>query len=52
MLMKPILPDPIIEDDQKIIDIIRILKSDSSVREVIYEILDQDKANSRVANTV
>lgn len=40
------------EDDQKIVDIVRILKTDPKAREVIYEILDQDKANSRVANTV
>jgi transcriptional regulator with XRE-family HTH domain len=39
-------------DDQKIIDIVRILKTDSTAREVIYEILQQDKGNSRVANTV
>jgi transcriptional regulator with XRE-family HTH domain len=39
-------------DDQKIIDIVRILKSDPGAREVIYEILDEDKRASRVANTV
>ena len=49
---EPESAEGIAEDDQKLIDIVRILKSDSSVREVIYEILDQDKANSRVANTV
>ena len=39
-------------DDQKIVDILRIIKADASAREVIYEILEQDKSSSRVANTV
>jgi len=39
-------------DDQKIMDIVRILKADPAAREVIYEILDEDKRAARVANTV
>jgi len=50
-----IIPSPLeslADDDQKIIDIVRILKSDPGAREVIYEILDEDKRAARVANTV
>ena len=44
--------DEVANEDQKIIDIVRILKADPAAREVVYEILDEDKRAARVANTV